>query len=157
MKYTISLLLIFGFTRCKGQVRAYKEYSVCNAWEVHKGKKNHGQKYCVGSIMIQEYKNGIKDTVSWFIGGKIFIEDDYEKYEKLSERGKYIVDSLQEDGITRLHQNYLIYEPRFMKYGKKTEQLWSIEGNDIIIYEYLFCRSKNENGAKLLKMFNVKQ
>jgi hypothetical protein len=129
-----------------------KRREACISWEVYKGKKNHGQKYCTGWATIE---NG--DTVALsFSGGMAFIGEGYEKYKKLSERGKYIIDSLKEDGIGQLQQLYMTYEPLYMKQGKKTEWFWEIWEQEIIMYQYSFWNNGKGHGYELLKSFAVK-
>lgn len=103
-----------------------------------------------GTVMVVD--NMITGT--W--GGKIFIGDEYEKYEKLSERGKYIVDSLKEEGIPRLQQSYMTYEPIYMKQGKKVEWFWDILEQQITMYQYVFWNNGKGHGYELLKSFEVK-
>lgn len=154
-KILIIFLLIASAIHAYSQNKVYKEYNACTDYDVYKGKKNHGQKYCVAWATIREYKDGRKDTVAWFGGGKMQWGDEIGKYDKLSERGKYIVDSLKEDGITQLHDAYLTYEPIYMKAGKKIEQLWAIEGDQVFIFEYLFWKSEKGHGIKLVREFKV--
>lgn len=154
MKYTLILGMLLCSV-CYGQKKNYKDYNVCTNWDVYKGKKNHGKKYCTGYSTIREYKDGRKDTICWMGGGQIFIGGEYDQYCELNERGKYIVDSLKEDGVTPLQSSYLMYEPIYMKAGKKKEQLWSIEGQRVVIYEYLFWKNKKGNGVELIKEFEA--
>lgn len=129
----------------------YKVLDACISSEVHKGKKDHGKEYCVAWATVREYKDGRKDTISWIYSSKAQWGDEIGKYDKLSERGKYIIDSLEEDGVPQLNDNYLMYEPQYMKYGKKTESMWLISDKDIVIYKYLFWRNEHSDGVKLVK------
>lgn len=156
-----AILLLCAVFSCKSQpqkakVKKQKEYNVCIASEVHKGKVNHGKSYCVGWATIREDTSGRKDTIAWSYSGKMQWGDEIGKYDKLTERGQYIVDSLKEDGITQLHYAYLTYEPIYMKPGKKTERLWIIREQDVVIYEYQFWNNRNGNGFQLLKEYVVK-
>lgn len=154
---TITILLAFGFIGIGQKKKDYKEYDVCTSKEVYKGKKNHGKSYCVAWETIREYKDGRKDTVSGFqFATKLFIGGEYEAYQSLSERGKYIVDSLKEDGITQMQDMYLTYESMYMKPGKKIEKLWAIEGLSIIMNEYLIWNNGRGNGYELKKEYEVK-
>lgn len=150
------LIVVMLSVKANAQKLTYKEYEVCAYWDTYKGKKNHGQKHCTAWATVREYKDGRKDTISGIISGRSFIGDEYERYQQLSERGKYIVDSLKEDGITQFQESYLTCEPIYMKAGKKIEQLWRIEGQEVIIYEYLFWHTTNGEGIRLLKDFSVK-
>lgn len=153
----ILLMSVISWGQIKNKVQPnYKEYEVCASTQLHKGKKDHGKPYCTSWNKVREYKDGRKDTISWYGSGQSFIGDEYEKYQNLSERGKYIVDSLKEDGIAQLQESYLIYEPIYMKPGKKVEQLWAIEGERVIVYEYKFWNYKGSNGVELLKEFPIK-
>lgn len=149
----LSMLLFCSF--CKGQKIKYKEYDACIGYEVYKGKKNHGKSYCISWATVRKYTNGITDTIEWSYNGKSYIGNEYEKYKKLSDRGKYVIDSLKEDGITRFQDNYLMYEPIYMKRGKKVEFLWDIQEEKIVMYKYLFWNNSNGNGVQLLKMFEI--
>lgn len=147
---SVIFLILFGYS--VSAQSEYKEYSVCIDSAVYKGKKNHGKYYCTSNMQVREYKNGKKDTLwwSWSGGGNIFIDGEYEKYERLSERGKYIVDSLQEDGIMQLQQSYLTYEPMYMKQGQKVKDMWAIRGNDIIIYKYKIWNTDKGFGVQMV-------
>ena len=164
---TISIVLIFGLCFCgctDGQSqkakpvndtiynaeKGTKRYVQCIATRVHKGKKNHGETYCVAWQTIREYKDGKKDTTGWTSSGQIYMAGEYESYNKLSQRRKDIVDSLKEDGITQYQHSYLTYEPIYMKKGEKTEELWTILGDSVKVYKYLFWRRENGNGVRLL-------
>jgi hypothetical protein len=94
--------------------------------------------------------------VVWVGYCKIFYGDTYEDYKKLSERGKHIVDSLQDAGLPQLSQSYLAYEPHYMKAGKKKEWFWSIEYEDVVVYEYVFYRNDKSNGFNLLNEITIK-
>ncbi len=141
---------------CSGQVKGYKTYDVCISTTTHKGKVNHGKSYCTGWGTVREYKDGKKDTVGWSFGGQSFFGNEYENYQKLSERNKYIVDSLKEDGVTQYDNNYLSYEPIYMRVAKKTEQLWSIEGDSVKIYIYRFFRNSSGTGIQFIKEYYLK-
>jgi hypothetical protein len=157
----IAAILLLCAVSCKSQVektkvKKPKQYEVCIASEVHKGEVNHGKSYCVGWAIIREDTSGRKDTIARSYSGKMQWGDEIGKYDKLTERGKYIVDSLKEDGVTQLHDAYLTYEPIYMKPGKKTECLWIIRGEDVIIYEYSFWNNSKGHGFELIKEFAVK-
>lgn len=154
MKYLLLVLIIIS-SLCYGQKVNYKEYSICLTEKEHKGKKNHGKCYCVTDATVREYKDGRKDTTAWYMSGETYIGDEYEKYQQLSERNKYIVDSLKEDGITQLSHNYLAYEPMYMKNGRRVESLWDIENKKVKIYKYLIWKNKNGNGVELIKEIDV--
>lgn len=155
--FAIVLLMCCFISKSQRGSKEDAQYKVCISYEVYKGKKNHGQKYCTGEALVNYYKDGRTDTVWWMSGGgQIFLQADYDKYEKLSERGKYIIDSLKEDGITSLQQDYLTYEPMYMKDGRKTERLWTIWGEGVWMYEYLFWHSDKGFGTQLVKKFEVK-
>lgn len=156
-----AIFLLCAVFSCKSQpqkekVKKQKEYDVCIASEVHKGKVNHGKSYCIGWATIREDTSGRKDTIGWFYSGKMQWGDEIGKYDKLTQRGQDIVDSLKEDGITQLHDAYMTYEPIYMKPGKKTEQLWLIRGQDVVIYEYQFWNNSKGHGFQLLKEVVVK-
>lgn len=151
----IAVIFLFAASFTKAQKGIYKEYDVCIDSAVYKGKKNHGKYYCTATMQIREYKNGKKDTGLYFFSSTIVsVDDEYEKYLKLSERGKYIVDSLKEDGIPQLQDSYLTYEPIYMKEGQKVENFWSIYGEDVVIYTYKIWRNKKSSGIELLKTSN---
>lgn len=135
---------------------SYKERTICTDWNVYKGNKNHGQKYCVAWAIVREHKNGKTDTVSWYGGLIVYADGEYEQYQKLSERGKYIVDSLKEDGMPRLNQSYLSYEPMYMKPGNKVETFWHTNGKDVFIYKYQIWKNVKSSGCRLLKSYQIK-
>ena len=153
MKTTLfTLIILFNLSFAIGQIKKpqYKDCEVCSAWSVHKGKKDHGQKYCVGYSTVRKYQNGKIDTISWSSAGETWIGDTYEMYKKLSPRGKYIIDSLNEDGIPHLEQSYLTYEPMYMKPGIKTESFWDIDGLTVVILKYKIYHSKKGSGVELI-------
>lgn len=152
--FAAMLLLCAVF--CQAQTKDYKEYSSCSEWATYKGKKNHGMNHCVGWVYIREYKNGKKDTVGWQPAITVLMGDEIKSYPKLSERGKYIVDSLKEDGIPMLDQSYLTYEPIYMKPGKKVEWFWRIIGESVMMYQYSIWNNSKGNGFELLKEVAVK-
>lgn len=157
MKHLILISLLSMSIGVNAQ-KGYKEYEVCTHYEVYKGKKNHGKPYCVAWATVHEYKDARKDTTYpyLFSGGKIFSGDEYEVYQQLSERGKYIVDSLDEDGITTLDNMYLSYESMYMKPGRKIEKFRRVIGASIFVVEYLIYRTNNKNGYELKKEYEVK-
>lgn len=156
LKYALITIILSAACSDGMAQKQFKQYDVCIASETHKGKINHGKSYCVGHATVKEYKDGRKDTIAWTYSCQPFIGDEYEEYKKLSERSKYIIDSLKEDGITQLNDSYLTYEPYYMKYGKKTEQLWSTKQGNVMIYQYLFWHNSKGSGIELLKEFEVK-
>jgi len=154
---SLYIVLMLTFFKFYGQNKTYKEYDVCTNWDTYKGKVNHGKKYCISWSTVREYKDGRRDTLVYrSFGVSMFDLEEYETYQKLPERSKYIVDSLKEDGIPSLHSNYLNYEPTFMKVGKKRQQLWSTESGEVKIYEYLLWKNSKEEGFKLLREFIIK-
>lgn len=158
MKYYIiitSLLIALSFQGL-AQTKSYKDYEICTDSAIYKGKINHGKFHCIGSIIVRKYKNGTKDTIAWMPSGQIFIGDEYEQYKKLTDRGKYIIDSLKEDGLPQFEQSYLTYEPIYMKKGKKSEWFWSIIGKNVVLYQYSIWHYDTETGFQLLKEITIK-
>lgn len=149
-------LLLCAVFSVRAQTKNYKDKEICTDSAQYKGKKNHGQFHCTATIIIREYNTGKKDTIAWIPAGKMFIGDEYEQYQKLSDRGKYIVDSLKEDGIPMFQDNYLTYEPIYMKPGKETYKSWKIIGTDISIYYYSIWNNSKGNGFELIKEVAVK-
>lgn len=146
-----------GFPNDRSGGNEYKEYEVCIDSTARKGKIDHGKYRCTSWAHIKEYKNGRKDTVGWSTSaGKIFIGYMYEEYINLPDRGQYIVDSLTEDGITQFHQDYLTYEPMYMKPGKKVVTMWDIVGDKVILREYSIFNNKSGRGFELNKETEVK-
>jgi hypothetical protein len=141
------------------QTKNYTDRQVCTSYELHKGKSNHGKPYCVAWGTVRRFKNGKEDTVSWSMNASTAYFGDkegYEKHKSLSQRNRYIVDSLNEDGISELSSSYLSYEPIYMDIGSKTESFYSIQGNDIMVLKYLFWKSKTGQGIRLVKEYKVK-
>ena len=149
-----TLLLCAVF--CYAQTKNYKDHEICTDSAQYKGKKNHGKFHCTESIVVREYTNGKKDTIMWMPTMQMFIGDEYEQYKQLSERGKYIVDSLKEDGIPMFQDNYLTYEPIYMKRGKETYKSWRIIGEEVSIYYYLIWNNSKGSGFELIKEVAVK-
>jgi len=151
----VIVFLLCG-TFCHAQIKNYKDHEVCTDSAMYKGKKNHGKFHCIGNIVVREYRDGKKDTIEWIPAIQIFIGDEYEQYQKLSERGKYIIDSLKEDGIPMYQESYLVYEPIYMSLGQKTYKSWKIIEGEIIIYYYSIWNNSKGNGFELIKEINVK-
>jgi hypothetical protein len=41
---------------CQAQTKNYKQYDVCTASEIHKGKVNHGKSYCIAwTELVKEF------------------------------------------------------------------------------------------------------
>lgn len=147
-------LCVFG---CNAQSqKKYKEYEICTASEVYKGKKNHGKSYCVAWSTVREYKDGRKDTSGGWYTGKFFFGNEYGQYEKLSERGRYIIDSLDEDGIATLQDSYLSYESMYTKAGSKVEKFRQVRDTSIFIMEYIIWNKNGGFGYELKKEYKVK-
>lgn len=152
----LAILLLCAVFSVSAQTKNYKDKEICTDSTQYKGKKNHGKFHCTGSIVVREYSNGKKDTIMWMPAMQTFMGDEYQKYKQLSERGKYIVDSLKEDGIPMFQDNYLTYEPIYMKPGKETYKSWKIIGTDISIYYYSIWNNSKANGFELIKEVAVK-
>jgi len=153
----VAMLMLCAVCSVNAQTKNYKDKEICTDSAQYKGKKNHGKFHCTASMTVREYSNGKKDTISWDLGGgQLFIGDEYERYKGLSERGKYIVDSLKEDGIPMFQNDYLVYEPIYMKQGKETYKSWQIEGDGVTIYYYSIWNNSKGNGSELIKEVAVK-
>ena len=157
MKNIILSIFILCYYSSISQNINYKSKYICSDSTVIKGKKNHGEYYCTGWIGVRVYKDGTTDTVGELMIGTLRTGDEIYKYPKLSERGKYIIDSLKEDGISQLTWSYLLYEPKYMKLGKKIEQFWEIENGNIIVYYYEIWNTANGSGYKLIRQKEIKQ
>lgn len=158
------LLLIFCFaalSACaqKKPVKKDKYYEVCSRYEAYKGKKNHGKLHCVGWMSIKEDSNGKKDTIGWSGGAQSFYPDELELYQKLPERGKYICDSLTEDGFAYYQGEgnamFLAGEARWMEPGKKKYKFYKIRGQSVYVMEYLVWSSSRGSGYELKKEYEV--
>lgn len=145
---TLSIFPVLAIAQVKK--KSYTDCSVCNVFAIHKGKKNHGQKYCSGYMDIRKYANGKIDTIGFDFGGQTWESNTYDLYMKLSERDKYIVDSLKEDGISHLQQSYLTYEPIYMKKGSKLQSFWDIGTGKVTILKYLIFNNKKGQGISLV-------
>lgn len=86
---------------------------------------------------------------------RVYFGNEYEQYIQLSERGKYIVDSLKDHGIASLDRNYLSLEPIYMRRGSKKEWLWQINDDKVVMYQYLFYHYDRSSGIRLLKEKNI--
>ncbi len=154
--FTTAILLNLSTAIAQVKKQLYKDCEVCNSWAIHKGKKLHGQKYCDGYMMVRKYHNGKIDTLGWSLGGSTWMGNTYDMYSKLSERNKYIVDSLKEDGISQLQQSYLTYEPIYMKAGRKLETFWDIQGISVVVIRYALFNGKRGTGFSLVSENTLK-
>jgi len=159
-KQTLILIFMLGMglmsAMAQSKKQPYKDCEVCNAWSIHKGKKLHGLKYCVGYATIRKYQTGKIDTIGGIYLASDWMGDTYDRYMKLSDRGKYIVDSLKEDGVPELQQSYLTYEPIYMKPGRKVETFWDIQGPSIVITKYELFNGKKGTGFSLVSENTLK-
>lgn len=152
----ILITLLLYAASCQAQNKqSYKEVEICTDSVRYKGKKNHGKFHCSAEMVVREYQDGRKDTIALSGETQLFIEDEYEKYKNLSERGKYIIDSLKEDGIPMFQDSYLTYEPMYMK-GKEVYKSWIILGQDVRIYYYSLWNNSKGIGFSLTKEIIVK-
>lgn len=87
------------------------------------------------------------------ISGKSWNAGEYEVYQKLSSRNKFIVDSLNEAGLISPTSNYLQYQPIYMKELKKIVRSYGIIDSKIVMYTYLLEQHK---GFKLLTQKIIK-
>ena len=151
----LAAILLLCAVFVQAQTKNYKDRKICTDSAMFTGKKNHGKFHCTASMVVREYSTGKKDTIAWMPAMQMFIGDEYEKYQKLSERGKYIVDSLKEDGVPMFQNDYLVYESIYMKPGNKTYKSWVIQ-NEVSIYYYSIWNNRKGNGFKLLKEVAIK-
>lgn len=156
MKTTITLLFIS--TLCFAQTKKFTDKEICSAYETYKGKKNHGQKYCVSWMTIRTFSDGKTDTVGWSSSGRSFFGGTYDAYNSLSNRNKFVYDSLSEDGLINLTDNesYLIYESRYMREKSKIQDCFKVTGNKITIYKYLLYNDEKHQGFELRKSYVLK-
>jgi hypothetical protein len=156
MKQLLTIILSVTFLICNAQKTSYKEYEVCTDSTTYKGKKNHGKFHCTAWSIVRKYNDGRIDTVDWMPSVQMFIGDELSQYEKLSERGKYIIDSLQEDGLSYYQQDYLLQEPHYMRADIEIYNAYRIIGTDVFVYRYKIWNNANGNGFKIIKETIVK-
>lgn len=144
----VSVLLLLATKMCYSQTK-----TVCTGYETYKGKKNHGQKYCVSWADVV-FKNGQAiDTVGWSSSGTTWFGDEYEAYKVLNERNKFIYDSLQEDGILSFYRdNSLQFEPMYMKGNvSKYRKYCDARGDKVYILTYLLWHKQDgSSGIKFI-------